>query len=190
MSPAEIRSIPKSVVYSVGQPMGALSSWGMLALTHHAMIQYSAYLAGHRGKWFKDYAVLGDDSSIIGGTVVRHYRDLLETLGVKAGLAKSIMAKGSFVIEFAKKFFVDKGTANMVPFKELVAARISTQLIVELARKYSTPLNGVLSFLGYGYRTKSKFSQSDVWNLGSRLRTLMIVLTTPKSPMGRKTYTS
>jgi hypothetical protein len=190
MSPAEIGSIPKSVIYSVGQPMGALSSWGMLALTHHAMIQYSAYLAGHRGKWFKDYAVLGDDSSIIGGTVVRHYRDLLNTLGVKAGLAKSIMARGSFVIEFAKKFFVDNGTANMVPFKELIAARISTQLIVELSRKYNVPINGILSFLGYGYRAKSKFSQSNLWSLGGRMRTLMVVLTTPKSPLGRPTYVS
>lgn len=30
--------LPKSVTYSVGQPMGALSSWAMLALTHHAIV--------------------------------------------------------------------------------------------------------------------------------------------------------
>jgi hypothetical protein len=30
------------VRYSVGQPMGALSSWAMLAITHHAMMQFSS----------------------------------------------------------------------------------------------------------------------------------------------------
>lgn len=30
--------LPESVTYSVGQPMGALSSWAMLALTHHAIV--------------------------------------------------------------------------------------------------------------------------------------------------------
>jgi hypothetical protein len=28
----------ESVKYSVGQPMGALSSWAMLALTHHLLV--------------------------------------------------------------------------------------------------------------------------------------------------------
>jgi len=33
------------IYYSVGQPMGALSSWAMLALTHHAMMQYAYFKA-------------------------------------------------------------------------------------------------------------------------------------------------
>lgn len=33
---------PGEVLYSVGQPMGALSSWAMLALTHHFIIQWAA----------------------------------------------------------------------------------------------------------------------------------------------------
>jgi hypothetical protein len=39
--------------------MGAYSSWVMLILSHHVIIQYSAILAGHRG--YINYAVLGDD---------------------------------------------------------------------------------------------------------------------------------
>lgn len=35
------------VRYAVGQPMGALSSWAMLALTHHFLVQYAALKAGH-----------------------------------------------------------------------------------------------------------------------------------------------
>jgi hypothetical protein len=36
---------PHAVFYAVGQPMGALSSWAMLALTHHALMQYAYYKA-------------------------------------------------------------------------------------------------------------------------------------------------
>jgi len=32
--------------YAVGQPMGALSSWAMLAVTHHLIVQYCAKSVG------------------------------------------------------------------------------------------------------------------------------------------------
>jgi len=35
--------------YSVGQPMGALSSWAMLALTHHMIVQIAALRIGFKG---------------------------------------------------------------------------------------------------------------------------------------------
>jgi len=35
--------------YSVGQPMGCLSSWGMLALSHHMIVQVAARRAGYQG---------------------------------------------------------------------------------------------------------------------------------------------
>lgn len=38
----------KVIKYTVGQPMGAYSSWAMLALTHHVIVQLAAYRAGHR----------------------------------------------------------------------------------------------------------------------------------------------
>lgn len=34
--------LPAKVRYSTGQPMGALSSWAMLALTHHVIVQWAA----------------------------------------------------------------------------------------------------------------------------------------------------
>lgn len=37
--PPGYRGDPIPMVYSVGQPMGALTSWGMLALTHHYIVQ-------------------------------------------------------------------------------------------------------------------------------------------------------
>jgi hypothetical protein len=35
-------SLPETVRYATGQPMGALSSWAMLAITHHLIVQFSA----------------------------------------------------------------------------------------------------------------------------------------------------
>jgi len=163
------------VTYSVGQPMGALSSWAMLALTHHAIVQYASFKAykGKRG-WFEDYGVLGDDVVIIGAPVVLAYRRILQEIGVKAGLAKSIVAKSKFVLEFAKKFFVDSGQANMLPLKECIATRCSTSLVVEFVRKYDLTLNAILSFLGYGYKTKMKVYKTNYFNLKTRLRVLLI----------------
>jgi hypothetical protein len=52
-----------SLTYAVGQPMGALSSWAMLALTHHFIVQCAAWQTGITPKTalFDEYAVLGDD---------------------------------------------------------------------------------------------------------------------------------
>jgi len=36
------------VRYAVGQPMGALSSWAMLNLTHHLMMQYCSWRVQNR----------------------------------------------------------------------------------------------------------------------------------------------
>jgi hypothetical protein len=38
-----------SYKYEVGQPMGCLSSWGMLALSHHMIVQVAARRAGFKG---------------------------------------------------------------------------------------------------------------------------------------------
>lgn len=178
------KTVPKDIMYTVGQPMGALSSWGMLALTHHAIVQFSANKAGIKG-WFSDYAVLGDDIVIANGKVAHQYKLLLQNIGVKAGLAKSIIARSKFVLEFAKKFFVDSTTANMLPIKECIATRCSTSLVLEFVRKYELSLNQTLAFLGFGYKARSKAFSSDLFDLSTRLRVLLVWLSFPKSPLSR-----
>jgi hypothetical protein len=87
--------------YSVGQPMGALSSWAMLALTHHFIVQCSARRAGYTS-WFSDYALLGDDIVIANKAVADHYLSIMSDLGVEINLSKTISSnKGC--IEFAKR---------------------------------------------------------------------------------------
>jgi hypothetical protein len=176
-------TLPRDVLYAVGQPMGALSSWAMLAMTHHAIVQFAAYRAGFR-YWFDRYAILGDDIVIADGEVAYHYRLVLQEIGVKAGLAKSILARSRFVVEFAKSFFVDRDIASALPLKECIATRTSTALVVEFVRKYELPINSILAFLGYGYRSRSKAYSNELFKLGTRMRVLLVWLAHPGSWIG------
>lgn len=142
-------------------------------MTHHAIIQFAAYRAGF-SYWFDRYAILGDDVVIAHGGVAYQYRLILQEIGVKAGLAKSIIARSRFVVEFAKSFFVDDSTANMLPLKECVATRSSTALAVEFIRKYEIKFNAFLAFMGYGYRARAKAYTNELFQLGTRMRVLVV----------------
>jgi hypothetical protein len=41
--PIHLYDVSDHYRYAVGQPMGAYSSWAMLALTHHAIVQFAAF---------------------------------------------------------------------------------------------------------------------------------------------------
>jgi hypothetical protein len=176
--------LPASVTYSVGQPMGALSSWAMLAITHHAIVQWAAWRAIKAGKvvklWFTEYAILGDDIVIANRDVALEYMRILQQIGVKAGLAKSIVSKGQFVVEFAKKYFLPNGRGDMLPLKECVATYSSTLLVCEFVRLHNLTLSRALTFLGYGYRSKSRAVSALFKDLPRRLRTLLIWMRSPK----------
>lgn len=91
----------------------------MLAMTHHAIIAFCAYRAGIKDN-FIDYAVLGDDVIIANSKVANAYLKFLSEIGVGVGLAKSLISKRRFVLEFAKKFFVDSKQMDMVPIKDCI----------------------------------------------------------------------
>ena len=170
--------IPEAVTYSVGQPMGALSSWAMLAMTHHAIVQWAALRARRHGRavpiMFREYAILGDDIVIANRAVAIEYLRILDLIGVKAGLAKSIIAKGKFYAEFAKKFFTPTGRADMLPLKEVIAVYSSTLLTCEFVRIHKLPIGAILSFLGYGYKAKNRAITAQFRTLSPRLRTLLV----------------
>jgi hypothetical protein len=86
--------------YSVGQPMGAYSSWAMLALTHHIII----YVACSRAEvdYNKvNYAVLGDDVVINNDDVAAKYREIMSDLGIGISMGKSVISPR--FTEFAKR---------------------------------------------------------------------------------------
>lgn len=93
----------KPIRYAVGQPMGAYSSWAMLALTHHILVQISALRAGWVG-WFPYYGIVGDDIVIADRTVADHYLVLMKTLGVGISKHKSIVSETG-LFEFTKRWF-------------------------------------------------------------------------------------
>jgi hypothetical protein len=90
----------KSYYYSVGQPMGAYSSWAAFTITHHLVVHWSAYLEGYLD--FNDYILLGDDIVIKNNKVARRYKSIMNKLGVDISDAKSHVSKDTY--EFAKRW--------------------------------------------------------------------------------------
>lgn len=92
-----------SIRYATGQPMGALSSWAMLALTHHMVVQLAATRAGVIGpnEWYDNYELLGDDIILFDDLVADQYLLIMEEIGVPINTAKSVLANNP-VTEFAK----------------------------------------------------------------------------------------
>jgi hypothetical protein len=90
----------QEVKYAVGQPMGAYSSWAMLALTHHVIVKIAAINANCADS-IVNYAVLGDDIVINNDKVASAYVDIMSALGLSISMGKSVIS--SRFTEFAKK---------------------------------------------------------------------------------------
>lgn len=145
---------PKSVRYSVGQPMGALSSWAMLAITHHYIVQYCAWITftTPHNELFLEYGVLGDDIVIWNRKVARKYLKVMKDLGVEVGLAKSVVSEKGLGLEFAKRTIVGGADVSPIPFKEMSSAHRSLSTMTAFAQKYKLSTLQILRFLGYGYK--------------------------------------
>nr|WNM95051.1 MAG: RNA-dependent RNA polymerase [Diaporthe helianthi mitovirus 2] len=103
----DMNPLPESVKYEVGQPMGALSSWAMLALTHHIIVQIAASRI-YPDRVFTLYALLGDDIVIADEKVAKVYYDLMTLeFGVEINLSKSLQS--NHMLEFAKRLISVKG---------------------------------------------------------------------------------
>jgi hypothetical protein len=101
----EAKGLDKSggLRYSVGQPMGALSSFNMLALTHHLIVQYCAirtHVAKY-GEWWDGYELLGDDIVIFDHSVSSSYLSFMTDIGMEVNVKKSVVARNE-TFEFAK----------------------------------------------------------------------------------------
>jgi len=169
------------VSYAVGQPMGALSSWALLALTHHALVQLAAHnVAAHGSRWFLDYAVLGDDIVIADKAVAKEYLRIMDTIGVEIGLAKSLVSiTGS--LEFAKRTWIRGRQATPVSLAELIVALCHLGSLDQLVRKCNTfnPLrvSAVARFAGFGYKNLGRLPVA--FNLNNRLSKLLAYLSRP-----------
>lgn len=152
--PRKYSSVATTATYAVGQPMGAYSSWAMLALTHHFLVQFAAMKTGIRG-WFADYRILGDDIIIWDVGVALYYQQLMSQLGVEISLAKSLVSRNrSF--EFAKRFILKGEDCSPIPLKEVSAATQSLEALLLLVTKLGNSVTPArfLAFLGFGYRVR------------------------------------
>lgn len=148
-----------SVKYAVGQPMGALSSWAMLAMTHHIMVSVSASRVGKFP--FKDYLVLGDDLVIADKAVADSYLRLADEWGVGINLSKSVLSNNGS-LEFAKRFIYRYQDVSGLSFKEMAVAKYDLRGLLQLFTRISLfreiKVSQLLSFLGHGYKALSRIT--------------------------------
>lgn len=170
--------VAEAVYYSVGQPMGALSSWAMLALTHHFIVQLAAFKAGHRA-WFRLYVVLGDDIVIFDSDVAKYYCSIMADLGVGIGFAKSLVSKDSF--EFAKRYYRQGEDLSPLSFRELDVASVSLYGLLSLLDRFGgleVGIARVYRLRGFGYRSLARL-KARLETMSERMRTLTVFLSYP-----------
>lgn len=134
--------------------MGALSSWAMLAITHHFIVHFCAWRSRVCGfnERFTEYAVLGDDIVIWNKPVADMYISTMKSLGVKVGLAKSVLSPKGKGLEFAKRTIIDGIDVSPVPYKQQQAAHSTVGAALQFAKAFKLSDLSLLRFLGYGYK--------------------------------------
>jgi len=173
------------VHYSVGQPMGALTSWAMLALTHHALVQWAAHRAGviKIGEWFEDYAILGDDLVIANQRVASVYLDVMRQLGVGVGLHKSLISATGTALEFAKRFIVLGANLSPISLRELVAAIGNLANLSQYARIHGLTRSTIAAIAGNGYRAIGSMNRN-LLKQSARMRGIILSLLAPGAVYG------
>lgn len=166
--------------YAVGQPMGALSSWAMLALTHHYIVNVAAWHSGFTpyGQLYSNYAVLGDDLVIGDRTVKDRYLTIVDALGVECGLHKSVLSSRGIGIEFAKKTFFKGVDVSPVPLLEFITATYTLPAAVAFGHKYKLTLAQLVKTMGFGYKVLGGLGRH-VGMLSSKVRMLLMAFTSP-----------
>jgi len=117
----------KYLRYSVGQPMGAYSSWAAFTLSHHLVVAWCAYLCGIRR--FTDYIILGDDIVINNDKVARKYISVMTKLGVDISLQKTHVSRNTY--EFAKRWIKNRIEISPLPLKGILCNYIRPQVVLQ-----------------------------------------------------------
>jgi hypothetical protein len=167
------------IKYAVGQPMGALSSWAMLAFTHHFMVQCAAWMAGKPSHTlYLNYAVLGDDLVIGDADVMVCYLAICESLGVKVGLHKSLLSPKGLALEFAKRTVWLGVDVSPIPLSEFHAACQTLPQMLEFIQKYKLDPVDALRAFGFGWRTLTWLNKP-LGKLSANVRLIILGLSMP-----------
>jgi len=169
--------------YAVGQPMGAYSSWAMLAITHHCLVQFAFRRCGGKG-WFRDYAVLGDDIVIASDAVASQYRMIMNEIGVDISLAKSLIASGK-TLEFAKRVYFNGEDVSGLPWNlwSVSQQNVSTAVaVVARLTGQGVKLSCSSLSMAYGASWRAASRVGNAWKVMSkRLQIMFVAMTHPNS---------
>jgi len=175
--------------YAVGQPMGALSSWAMLALTHHFIVQCSAWLSKTTpvGVWYTNYALLGDDLVVGDSAVKAKYLEILKSLGMEVNVHKSIISETGRCMEFAKRTIYLGTDVSPIPLKEVASAQALLPALVQFGKKYQVALPQLLYGFGYGWRVLSWLSKP-LGKQSAQVRSIILAINMPTTAEEIKSF--
>jgi hypothetical protein len=123
-----------TVRYAAGQPMGFLSSWAVMAVTHHIILNYCTLKLGKDFSKVK-YLIIGDDMTVSDQDVARMYRQVMDNLGVEISEGKSLSPDSSKPVgEIAKRLFIDGEEISPIPPNVLVESTGSLYGLLEIDR--------------------------------------------------------
>jgi hypothetical protein len=115
--------------YSVGNPMGAYSSWNSFALSHHYVMYYCCRELGL--DWRKAaYVILGDDVVIKHQRLAEKYIEVLTHLGLTFSASKTHVSRHMF--EFAKRVFHNGVEITPFPLSALWKTKSSPSLMLNV----------------------------------------------------------
>jgi len=95
--------------------MGALSSWAMLALSHHLIVQVAYKRTRNGYDWYTNYELLGDDIVIFDKDIAETYLSIMKGIGLEINLSKSVCSPTGDVVEFAKKTMLKGENVSALP---------------------------------------------------------------------------
>jgi hypothetical protein len=130
----------KTIRYGVGQPMGAYASFPLLAITNHVLVQIAAHRAGIHNKFFKLYAVVGDDVVICCRKTAEQYYQLLEELDIPISKHKCLTEINSF--EFCHRVVRNGNLVSLPSWNSYFRSLMSSDPtpIMTLCRDYGVAL--------------------------------------------------
>jgi len=137
------------VNYSVGNPMGAMSSWSSFALTHHFVMYACCRLIGQRWNSAR-YVILGDDVLIGDSALAEVYLAALSSLGVGVSRQKTYVSVD--MCEFAKRYLFLGEEVTPFPVSSVMSNLGDVSLLVSAlmgeTRKGLRPLSGIPGAVG------------------------------------------
>jgi hypothetical protein len=149
--------------------MGELSSWPVMAISHHFLVRWSYAAFGYKQPQKASYCVLGDDLTLRSHGVAKIYMHIISCLGMEYSVDKTYIGFG--VAEFAKSLFCQG--EDLTPFP-----------VALLLFRYNTVVSTVLAIMSEcKSRNLALTAQTIVGMYPARMRALVLLAAlSPKSP--------